>query len=89
MGMRVKEILAYDYVSFSGLFESCERDHAADTMERLQIDLAVAAAGAGGEDAFDILEDRMAMYRHLLGFKPPEERNDGMEMLARDFGRGL
>ncbi len=88
MSMPYKQVTALDYLSFSGLFESCERNHAADMLEYADLKLGIAAASNGGEEAFSAVQDKLSLYRFLSGYGEPEEPGD-IGDLIKDFGRGI
>lgn len=92
MGLNYKEVLKLDYVSFRAMYESVERNHAADMLEMGELNLVVAAATTpGAEGAFDTLQDRLEIYRNILGYEMDDDElaEKGWDDLIRDFGRGL
>lgn len=91
LGMRIEEVLRWDYISFKGLFESCERSKAGEYLDKIEAQIAIASAGAGGKEAADELENRLALYRSIRGYGEETQGSDGsgLEALSRDFGRGL
>ena len=75
-----------DFLSFKALYESCERCHAADIIEQTEMKIAVAAYGAGAEEAWDVVQDRLALYRFVLDCNvvaPIKDASDFLKLLKR------
>lgn len=91
MRLHYKEVLKIDYVSFRALYESVERNHAADVLELTELSLGVQCATTpGAEGAFDALQERLDIYRQILGYQPVEDTyQKGWDDLVSDFGRGI
>lgn len=84
-----KQVLAIDYVSFKAMFQSVERNHAADVLEKFELDFLVGAATTpGAEGAFETYQEAVQEYRAVLGYADSREEN-GLNEMVRDFGRGL
>lgn len=70
---------------FGALFESCERDNATTLLEQTEIQMGIAAVAAGGEGAWEGLQDRMDMYRFVLGLDPVK-KTKGVEEFKKSRG---
>jgi hypothetical protein len=64
--MPISAVLSKDYISFSGLYESCERDHAADMIEMADIQFVIAGCAQGDENCADSLQEKRELYLFLL-----------------------